>query len=352
MNYSLQAGFLCNASLAVHRNSPHLPTIFLIISGINVALSITATLGNALILVALHKESSLNLPSKLFLRCLAISDLCVGLVVQPVAVVSLLAAVNHRWRLCRVAEILWYTISMMLTSFSLATLIAISVDRLFALLLGIRYRQVVTMKRARSLVPIFMLISVTGCVLQHTHLITFLAYNTLVWFSWLVTSIYCYARIYLILRNHIQAQVIPQGKQNGIPPLNLSRYKNTVSTALWVFTAMMFCFLPLGVVLIVGTLLELSESLLVTNFLTFTLLYLNSTLNPLLYCWKIREMRNAVKKTVFRNSGLCTFCRDKKTNRPRDRESHSRCTDLGQDKPQDVTPSQVESRGLKSSQTT
>ena len=149
MNYSLQAGLLCNTNLAIHRNSSQLPPIFLVIAGINVALSLTATLGNALILVALHKESSLNPPTKLFLRCLAISDFCVGLVVQPVAVVSLLAAVNHRWRLCRVGEILWYSISMMLTSFSLATLIAISVDRLFALLLGIRYRQVVTRKRAR-----------------------------------------------------------------------------------------------------------------------------------------------------------------------------------------------------------
>ena len=308
MNYSLQAGFLCNANLAIHRSSSHLPTIFLVITGINVALSVTATLGNALILVALHKESSLNLPSKLFLRCLAISDLCIGLLVQPVAVVSLLAAVNHRWRLCRVGEILWYSISMMLTSFSLATLIAISVDRLLALLLGIRYRQVVTMKRARSLVSIFMLISVTGCVLQHTHLITFLAYNTLLWFLWLVTSIYCYARIYLILRNHIQVQVIPQAQQNGISPLNLSRYKKTVSTALWLFIAMMYCYLPLGVVLIVSPLLELSGSLVVTNFLTMTLLYLNSSLNPLLYSWKIREVRNAVKE-ILRNLGLCKLCR-------------------------------------------
>ena len=308
MNYSLRAGFLCNANLAIHRNSSHLPTVFLVITGINVALSITATLGNALILVALHRESSLNPPTKLFLRCLAISDLCIGLVVQPAAVVSLLAAINHRWKLCRVAEILWYSISMMLTSFSLSTLIAISVDRLFALLLGIRYRQVVTMKRARSLVPVFLLIVVTCCVFQHTHLIAFLAYNTLVWFLWLVTSIYCYARIYLILRNHIQAQVIPEGQRNGISPLNLSRYKKTVSTALWLFAAMMFCYLPLGVVLILGTVLELSGSLVVTNFLTMTLLYLNSSLNPLLYSWKIREVRNAVKE-ILRNFGLYKLCR-------------------------------------------
>ena len=338
MNYSLQAGFHCNANLAIHRNSSKLPTIFLVISGINVVLSITATLGNALILVALHKGSSLNPPSKLFLRCLAISDVCVGLIVQPVAVVSLLAAVHHRWRLCRVTEILWYSVSMMLTSFSLATLIAISVDRLFALLLGIRYRQVVTMKRASTLVPIFLLISIIGCVLQHTHLITFLAYNTLVWFVWLVTSIYCYARIYLALKNHIQAQVIPTDQPHVISPLNLSRYKKTVSTALWLFAAMMFCYLPLGGVLIAGTLLELSGSLLVTNFLAMTLLYLNSSLNPLLYFWKIREVRNAVKE-ILQNFGFCKLCRGKKTNRLRDRKSHSRCTELSQDKPQDVTPS-------------
>ena len=320
MNYSLQAGLLCNANLAIHRNSSQPSTIFLVISGINVVLSITATLGNTLILVALHKESFLNPPSKLFLRCLALSDLCVGLVAHPVTVVSLLAAVNHRWKLCRFGEILWYYVSMMLTNFSLTTLIAISVDRLFALLLGIRYRKVVTMKRACLLVPVFLLISVTSSILQHTHLLAFLAYNTLVWFLWLITSIYCYARIYLILQNHIQAQVIPRGEPNGISPLNLSRYKKTVSTALWIFSALMFCYLPLGGVLIVSTFLQRSEALLRLKILTMTLLYLNSSLNPMLYCWKIREVRNVVKKILW-NVGFYKLCADKKTNQLRDRNS-------------------------------
>ena len=39
-------------------------------SAFNILLSITATLGNSLILVALHKESSLHPPSKLLYRCL------------------------------------------------------------------------------------------------------------------------------------------------------------------------------------------------------------------------------------------------------------------------------------------
>ena len=131
LNYSLQAGFLCNQKLPAHRNSSQLSTVLLVISGINVALSITATLGNVLILVALRKESSLNPPSNLFLRCLAFSDLCVGLFVQPVGVVSLMAAFYHRWNFCHVAELLWYSFSIVAADFSLATLSANSVDAIF-----------------------------------------------------------------------------------------------------------------------------------------------------------------------------------------------------------------------------
>ena len=179
---------------------------------------------------------------------LAFSDLCVGLVVQPVAVVSLLSAFYHRWNFCRVAELLWYSCSILMTAFSLATLSAISVDRLLALSLGIRYRQVVTMKRARLFVVLFLLFSTGNCVTQLLNAFAFLVYSALMWFLWLITSIYCYARIYLVPRNHIQAQVIPQGQPNGISPLNLARYKKTVSTALWVFAAVMICYLPFGLV--------------------------------------------------------------------------------------------------------
>ena len=53
---------------------------------LNSFMAITAFLGNALILVALHKVSSLHAPSKLLFRSLAVTDLCIGLIVQPVSV--------------------------------------------------------------------------------------------------------------------------------------------------------------------------------------------------------------------------------------------------------------------------
>ena len=205
LNYSIQTGFLCNQTLPANRNSSELPTALLVISGINVVLSITATLGNALILVAFYKESSLNPPSKLFLRCLAFSDLCVGLVVQPLAVLSLLAAFYHRWNFCRVTELLWYSFSIVVADFSLATLSAISIDRLLALSLGIRYRQVVTTRRARLFIALFLLFSIGNCVTELLYSFPFLVYSASIWALRLITSVCCYARIYLILRNHIQA---------------------------------------------------------------------------------------------------------------------------------------------------
>ena len=125
----------------------------------------------------------------------------------------------------------------------------------------------------------------------------FLEYSASIWALCLIKSIWCYARIYLVLRNHIQAQVIPQGQQNGISPLNLSRYKKTVSTALWLFATLMICYLPFGLVLIAGTIVsEITGSVIIINLFAITLVYLNSSLNPLLYCWKIREVRHAVKE--------------------------------------------------------
>ena len=48
-----------------------IPNQLISLSVLNIFLSTTAFLGNTLILVALHKESSLHLPSKLLLRNLA-----------------------------------------------------------------------------------------------------------------------------------------------------------------------------------------------------------------------------------------------------------------------------------------
>ena len=137
------------------------------LSAINIFVSITAILGNTLILVALHKESSLHPPSKLLYRCLATTDLLVGLILEPslAAHYVLLATEQRSSNLCvhfaTIAAVSFTTLSAV----SLLTMTTISVDRLLALLLGLRYRHIVTLRRVRALITSFWIFSLGFAVM-------------------------------------------------------------------------------------------------------------------------------------------------------------------------------------------
>ena len=68
---------------------------------------------------------------------------------------------------------------------------------------------------------------------------------------------------------------------------------------LWLQVTLVACYLPYVIVVALqpqkGT---IPISAYIAEEFTVTLVYLNSSLNPLLYCWKIREVRQAVKETV------------------------------------------------------
>ena len=125
------------------------------LASLNTFLSITATVGNVLILIALNKVTSICPPTKLLFRCLAVTDLCVGLITQPLFTVTLLTSFNvHRY-----VFFILVVSSLVLCGVSLLTSTAISMDRLLALSL-LRYRHVVTLRRVRALIkqqqPLFM----------------------------------------------------------------------------------------------------------------------------------------------------------------------------------------------------
>ena len=135
------------------------------LSVLNIFLSMAAFLGSALIQVALYKETSLHPPLKLLLRTLSVSDLCVGLVSEPLVIAYWLSVVNEHWGSCRYALTSTFIVSYILAPVSLLPLTAISVDRPLALLLGLRYRQVVTLKRTMAAVTTFWFICAIGATM-------------------------------------------------------------------------------------------------------------------------------------------------------------------------------------------
>ena len=275
-------------------------------SAVNIFLSIATFVGNFLILVALNKESSLHPPSKLLYRCLATTDLLVGLVSQPLVATYWISLVHEHWSLCRYARGAFYISGIALCGVSLLTLTAISVDRLLALLLGIRYRQIVTLKRTYIIAATFWILSVGAGSISISHSRIIRWYSIIVIALCSVISIASYTKIFRTLRHH-QAQVQDHVQQQPSQEtaLNMERYRKAVSSALWVQLTLVVCYAPKLIILVVKIYRKktYSSHVLVINGITSILTYFNSTLNPFLYCWKIKEVREAVKQTI--RQALC-----------------------------------------------
>ncbi|KAL9960339.1 hypothetical protein ACROYT_G033786 [Oculina patagonica] len=278
--------------------------VYLFLSVLNILLSITAILGNVVILLALQKETSLHPPTKLLFRCLAVTDLCAGLISQPlfaVAVVEQIIDISYK-------DEGYIVTAFTLCGMSILTSTAISVDRLLALLLGLRYRHVVTLRRTRAVIVSFFVISVP-CGSMHfwSTSITWVS-NIFILVLCLATATFSYTKIYLTLRQH-QSQVqnhLHPGRPNIVgPPPNIARYKRTVSSIAWVQLALVACYTPYVIVSFLRFDMFQGKLISVLYFATVTLIYFNSSLNPILYCWKIKEVKQAVKDTIRQ---LCCCC--------------------------------------------
>ena len=104
------------------------------LSVIYIFLGITTIVGNTLILIALHKNTSLHQPSKVLLRNLVASDLCIGFVQLLYGALGI-SILQGWWQMCHLLFLVNGIASNISTTVSMWTITAISVDRLLALLL-------------------------------------------------------------------------------------------------------------------------------------------------------------------------------------------------------------------------
>ena len=290
---------LCSAELPVGLHGQ-----LTFIAVLNSFFSITAFLGNSLILIALHKDSSLHPPSKLLLRCFATTDLCVGLISEPLFVTYCMSIVNEHWNMCRYASAAGFTTANIFCGVSVLTLTVISVDRLLALLLGLRYRQVVTLKRICMIVTSFWVVSTVISAMQFWNPLITLWCGIIITSLCLVSSVCSYTKIFLTLRHHQNQVQHHVQKPNQTNQLNIARYKKAVSTAIWLQLTMVACYLPYDVLTALAPDSGRISSVYYAWRYAFSLVFLNSSLNPIFCCWKIGEVRQAVRDTIRQ-----VFCR-------------------------------------------
>ncbi|XP_044173778.1 adenosine receptor A2a-like [Acropora millepora] len=270
---------------------------------LNVFLSVIATIGNWLILVALRKVTSINPPTKLLLQCLAASDLSVGLIEQPLFVAVLLKDFGSPTASYYVIKV-YVALSFILCGVSIMTAATISVDRLLALILGLSYKLTVTVERVRKVVIIVWLESfLVG--FSHWIGLRFIAYGTsfVVTLFSIFTSAFSFTKIALKLRQQqaqVQQRVEQEQVNGGQIPLNIARYKKMVHNVAWLQMALIVCYMPI-ISLLLFTIVTQRLGKLFLYYFAITVVFLNSSINPILYCWRIREVKKEVENTLIRN---------------------------------------------------
>ena len=211
---------------------------------------------------------------------------------------------KEHWNICPYAFVAQF-ISYILCGVSVSTMTVISLDRLLALLLGLRYKQVVTLNRTYVVVISIWVVCTVSSAIQFWNSVITLWCGIVGTSVCLVTSSFSYTKIFLILR-HYQNQVQDLVQQpNQTNQLNIAKYKKAVSTAIWLQLTLVACYLPLTIVTILKNFTGLSSSLCYAWFYTGTLVFFNSSLNPILYFWKLEEVKQVVKETIRQALCLC-----------------------------------------------
>lgn len=110
---------------------------------LNAPLMLMSITGNSLVLAAILRTPTLHSPSIMFLCSLAVSDLLVGLVIQPLYIAYELTKFSFLYQPMT-------TMAVTGVGVSLSTITAISVDRFLALQYLMRYPNVMTIHRVQS----------------------------------------------------------------------------------------------------------------------------------------------------------------------------------------------------------
>ena len=270
----------------------------------NIFLAYTAFMLNIVTIYALHKTSTMPNTLKTLLLSLACSDVAVGLFSQPLYTFFLINWLRLDNPGCNIQQV--RTISSTLFSgASFLGVVAVSVDRFLAVHLHLRYQELVTHRRVVIVVIViwvynaFLSLMILWGPLGTLDVVGMINFA----FSFIITLV-VYIRIYLTMRrhkNHIQSMQIRNEAQSEEIKNFTVLIKSTVGI-FYLYLVFLICYLPY---LIFKAVLQIYGPSIVLKKLylySLTFVYLNSSLNPVIYCWKMKHIRHAIIDILRRMS--------------------------------------------------
>ena len=228
------------------------------------------------------------------------TDLGVGLIVQPFFIAFLLSfAETGALTFTCLTSVAVSVFGSVLTSASFGTVVSVSIERYIALCLHLRYEDVVTVKRARNFLITLWLIGGTLPFVwvwltpkYRSHFFT-----TGILLCLLISSV-AYIKIYRIIRYH-RRQIIST-EMNARNHEKMAQRKRNTFKMFVVHCVLVLCYLPYSICLLVVKSYGYTNcSRIAINF-ALTVVNINSSVNPFIYCYRMRQIRRAMIKTLYK----------------------------------------------------
>ena len=272
---------------------------------LNIFSSYTAVTLNIITIYVLRKISSLPKPVRILLLSLAVSDLAVGLIVQPLAIATLVTQNNeYTFQFEKTSEVF----GICFTAASFLNITALGADRFLAIHLHLRYQELVTHRRIVTAVIMIWVFSATVSLFDLWDKMITAAQATLlaIVVVCFTSTTFFYFKIYLTVR-HLTSQIhtlqVQQASQNVESTLqNTASQRKSAIATFYVYIVFLLCYLPRYSIYFANMVSSHEPSVAEEILIIYAvaLVHLNSSLNPLIYAWKMRPIRHAIME-ILRN---------------------------------------------------
>lgn len=266
-----------------HRYSMNIALI-----AINCPFAVFAVLSNSLILLVVIRTRELHTPPNILLCSLAVTDLLVGLIAQPL-MIAWRVMVQNLSTTCRSRDIhVWYEAFLFIcTGGSFVNLSYISYDRFLAVSKPLRYSSKVSSSSTLRKLAFIWLLWIIFVMLKY---FLFTEYtnqtiNTSFAVVLLITLLVLQIATILCIRTNNKKILADHNAK-----IVYDREKRATITIMFVLGALVVFLLPAVIVQTAIGFSNANESIIATNF-AMTALLMNSSANPLIYFWRNREIR-------------------------------------------------------------
>lgn len=273
----------------------------------NTILVIVSIIANSLVVSAIWRTPSLRYPSIVFLCGLAVSDLAVGLVVQPLFIAVELLKIHGlpSGGDCTL-ETAFLALAFIVCGVSFGLVTLISMDRYIAIQYPLRYPSIVTLPRVIFLITLCWLASTFCSSLLVWQFSAFLYVVATVMMVFLGTSTIIHITIYRIVRRHRNEIRAQEQAVQATNEFNMARFKKTAVNTFIVYYFLLLCYVPFSIAWVLRMVGSSSLENPIVWKLGNTIVFLNSALNPFLYCWRLPSIRGPVMTLLKK-----IFCRFK-----------------------------------------